>query len=199
MDNTTLIGLAIVGGTLIYLISIYNHLVTLKNRFKNAFAQIDVQLQRRHDLIPNLVESAKSFMQFEQETLQRVMEARAKAVQATSQAAKSPEKGSLVKELGVAESVLNGALAHFYAVSENYPELKSNEPLMQLMEELSSTENKVAFARQAFNDSVMTYHTYREQFPGNLIAGFFAFTPTQLFEVDSTDIKKPVKVTLQRQ
>ncbi len=197
MDTTTLIGLAVIGGLLIFLVSIYNRLVTFKNRFKNAFAQIDVQLQRRHDLIPNLVETAKAFMKFEQETLQKVMEARAQAVKATSKAAQAPENGSLVKELGAAETLLNGALANFYAVSENYPELKSSDTIRQLMEELTATENKVAFARQAFNDAVMIYHTYREQFPNNFVAGFFSFKETEPFEVASPEVKKAVNVSFQ--
>jgi len=160
MSTSTLIGIGVIVIALFYLISIYNKLVLLKNRFKNGFSQIDVQLQRRHDLIPNLVESAKAFMSHEKETLEDVISARNQATQATKTAASRPDDASAVKKLMGAENILNKALANFYAVAEAYPDIKANETIQQLMEELSSTENKVSFARQAYNDFVMAYHTY---------------------------------------
>ncbi|MBK8969853.1 MAG: LemA family protein [Hahellaceae bacterium] len=194
MSTHTLIGLAVIGAILIYGISIYNQLVSLKNRFKNGFAQIDVQLQRRHDLIPNLVETARTFLKHERETLESVMQARQQAVSASQTAAHDPADGEAIKALGKAESTLNRALANLYAVAENYPDLKSNQTMSQLMEELTSTENKVGFARQAYNDSVMQYHTYREQFPSNLIAGFFGFKATEMLQVDDPNVRRAVKV-----
>lgn len=174
----------------IYGISIYNKLVALKNRFKNAWAQIDVQLQRRHDLIPNLVETAKAYMAHERETLEKVIQARGNAVSAQ----KAVSGGEGVAQLAKAEGALNGALANFFALSENYPELKANQTMQQLMEELTSTENKVGFARQAYNDSAMNYNTYREQFPNNLFAGGFGFKEAELYEVDEPAARQAVKV-----
>ena len=194
MSVSTMIGLAVIVILIVYLVAIYNKLVTLKNRFKNAFSQIDVQLQRRHDLIPNLVESAKAFMKHERETLEQVMLARNQAVSATQNAASQPDDGTKIKQLSQAEGLLNKALANFYAVSENYPDIKASQTMQQLMEELTSTENKVGFSRQAYNDAVMYYHTYREQFPNNFIAGFFGFKETELFEVESAEVKQAVKV-----
>ena len=194
MSTHTLIGLAVIGAILIYGISIYNQLVSHKNRFKNGFAQIDVQLQRRHDLIPNLVETARTFLKHERETLESVMQAPQQAVSASQTAAHDPADGEAIKALGKAESTLNRALANLYAVAENYPDLKSNQTMSQLMEELTSTENKVGFARQAYNDSVMQYHTYREQFPSNLIAGFFGFKATEMLQVDDPNVRRAVKV-----
>jgi LemA protein len=178
---------------LVFVISIYNKLVTLKNRYLNAWAQIDVQLQRRHDLIPNLVETAKAYMAHERETLEKVIQARGNAVNAQKAANASPGEG--VSQLARAEGALNGALANFFALSENYPELKANQTMQSLMEELTSTENKVGFARQAYNDSVMNYNTYREQFPSNLVAGSFGFREAELFEVDEPEARKGVKVS----
>lgn len=195
MSMNTLIGLAVVVISGFYLISIYNQLVTLKNRFKNGFSQIDVQLQRRHDLIPNLVDSAKAYMSHEKETLEKVISARNQATKASKSAAKTPDNNAAVKNLIGAENLLNKALANFYAVAEAYPDLKANETIQQLMEELSSTENKVSFARQAYNDFVMAYHTYREKFPNNLIAGFCGFKETTLFELEDIEAKKSVKVS----
>jgi len=195
MSTTTIVGIVVVVAIILYLIAIYNKLVALKNRFKNAFAQIDVQLQRRHDLIPNLVESAKAYMKHERETLEEVVKARNQAATATSRAASQPDDGNNIKQLSKAEGLLNRALANFYAVAENYPDIKANQTMQQLMEELTSTENKVGFARQGYNDSVMNYHTYREQFPNNFIAGFFGFKATDLFEVEEPEAKKAVKVS----
>ncbi len=183
--TNTLIGLGLIAVVVVYLVIVYNRLVALRNQFKNGFAQIDVQLQRRHDLIPNLVESTKAYMSHEQTTLTQVMEARNGAVAAQKNAARDPADGSNIKRLGSAENMLTKALANFYAVSENYPELKANETVQQLMEELSSTENRVSFARQAYNDGVMTYNTFREQFPNNILAGLFAFKPTAQLELES--------------
>ena len=195
MSISTLVGIGVIVIALFYLISIYNKLVSLKNRFKNGFSQIDVQLQRRHDLIPNLVESAKAFMSHEKDTLEQVISARNQATQATKSAASRPDDASAVKKLMGAENILNKALANFYAVAEAYPDIKANETIQQLMEELSSTENKVSFARQAYNDFVMAYHTYREQFPNNFIAGFFGFKETALFELEDIEAKKAVNVS----
>ncbi|WP_404361759.1 LemA family protein [Marinobacter sp.] len=192
--DTTLIGLAVIAGAVIFTIVIYNRLVALRNQFKNAFAQIDVQLQRRHDLIPNLVESAKAYMAHERNTLTEVMEARNNAVSAQKDAARDPADGSRIQKLGGAENMLTRALANFYAVAENYPDLKASETVQQLMEELASTENRVAFARQSFNDTVMTYNTYREQFPNNLLAGFLAFKPTSQLELESPEARQAPKV-----
>lgn len=195
MSTDIIIGLAIVAGLFLLVVSMYNQLVTLRNRFKNSFAQIDVQLQRRYELIPNLVESAKAYMSHERETLAQVMEARNQASSASKQAAAHPEDGSALKALSKAESKLTSMLGGFYAVAENYPDLKANETVAQLMEELTSTENRVAFARQAFNDAVMNYNTYREQFPSNLIAGFFAFKFAELLEIDDPQKREAVKVS----
>ena len=195
MSTTTIIGLAVIGVVVILTIAIYNRLVSLRNQFKNAFAQIDVQLQRRHDLIPNLVEAAKAFMGHERNTLTEVMTARTGAVRAQEAAAKDPTDGSKIRGLGSAESLLNKALANFYAVAENYPDLKANQTIKDLMEELSSTENRVAFARQAYNDGVMTYNIYREQFPNNVIAGFFAFKPTAQLELESPEARQAPRIS----
>jgi LemA protein len=162
----------------------YNRLVSFRNRYKNAFAQIDVQLTRRHDLIPNLVEVARGYMQHERETLEAVIQARNAAVNSLKQAAAHPEDPDAIEQLSRSEQGLSGALGRLFALSEAYPDLKANQNMMQLSEELTSTENRVAFARQGFNDAVMAYNIAREQFPGNLIAGLFNFGPAALLEIE---------------
>ncbi len=196
MNMEKFIVLALIGGLLIYMISTYNHLVSLRNRFKNAFSQIDVQLQRRHDLIPNLVESARAYLTHERTTLEQVMMARNNATAATAAAARNPGHGKAIDTLSAAEGVLDKAMGRFYAVAEAYPDLKADSAISQLMEELSSTENRVGFARQAYNDAVMVYHTYREQFPSNLIAGFCGFTATRPFTTEDPAARQAVKVNL---
>lgn len=183
--------LAILVTIILLIVSVYNRLVTLKNRFRNAFAQIDVQLQRRHDLIPNLVETAKAYMTHERETLTQVTEARAAAVSAREAAKQSPDNASAINALGKAETFLSGSLAKFFALTENYPDLKANETMHKLMEELTSTENRIGFARQAFNDSVMDYNTYREQFPNNFISGMFgSFEQAQLLKIEAPEARQ---------
>ena len=192
----TLIFIGVIVAVIIYIIAVYNRLIALKNRFKNGFAQIDVQLQRRHDLIPNLVETAKAYMSHEKDTLTQVIEARNQAVSAKKTAADHPDDAGAVRNLGKAESLLSGSLANFFALSENYPDLKANETMAQLMEELSSTENRIGFARQAFNDAVMNYNTYREQFPQNFIGGLFgSFKEAQLLKIETEEARQAVKVT----
>ena len=193
--GTTAIGLIVVAVVIIYLVVIYNNLVSLRNQFKNGFAQIDVQLQRRHDLIPNLVEAAKGYLEHEKSTLTQVMQARNNAVSAQKDAAKDPGDGTKIQRLGSAENLLTKALANFYAVSENYPELKANETIQQLMEELSSTENRVAFARQAYNDGVMSYNIFREKFPNNFVAGLFAFKETAQLQLETPEARQAPKVS----
>jgi LemA protein len=183
---------------LIMSIGIYNRLITLRNRFKNAWSQIDVQLKRRYDLIPNLVESAQAFLTHERETLEAVLKARASAVTAGARAAAHPEEASNISQLASAETVLGGALGRLLAVVESYPDLRGNENIAQLMEELSSTENKIAFARQAFNDSVMTYNTSREVFPNVIFARVFNFQAAEFFELDSPPEKIAPKVSFKK-
>ncbi len=193
--GTTVIGLVVIAVVILYLVFIYNQLVSLRSQFKNGFAQIDVQLQRRHDLIPNLVESAKAYLDHEKSTLTQVMEARNNAVSAQKDAARDPGDSTKIQRLGSAENLLTKALANFYAVAENYPELKANETIQQLMEELSSTENRVAFARQAYNDGVMNYNIFREKFPNNLVAGLFAFKETAQLQLESPEARQAPKVS----
>jgi LemA protein len=176
--------LILIVGAVVFAISIYNRLVASRNRFKNAFAQIDVQLTRRHDLIPNLVETAKGYMAHEKDTLEAVIKARTAAVSGLKEAAKDPSNPAAMKALAEAEQGLSGALGRLFALSESYPDLKANENMMQLSEELTTTENKVAFARQAYNDSVMDYNTLRESFPNNFFAGWFNFAPAELLEIE---------------
>jgi LemA protein len=182
----------ILGG---WIAGIYNSLVTLRNRFKNAFAQIDVQLKRRYDLIPNLVETAKGYLKHERETLEAVIKARNIAFAAAQTAAANPADANAVRSLGAAEGGLTGALSRLMVVSEQYPELKANQNMMQLTEELTSTENKIAFARQAYNDSVMSYNTSREVFPNVIFAGMFGFQPAELFKVDEPGERIAPKVS----
>ena len=179
----------------LWVMGIYNRLVTLRNRFKNAFAQIDVQLKRRYDLIPNLVETAKGYLKHERETLEAVIQARNQAAQAASTAASDPGNPGAVQALAGAETAQTGTLGRFFALSEAYPDLKANSNMMQLNEELTSTENKVSFARQAFNDAVTTFNTQREVFPNNIFAGMFGFKEADLFEVKDEAVKEAPKVS----
>lgn len=178
-----LLGLALVAA--LFVAGIYNRLVTLRNRFKNAFAQIDVQLKRRYDLIPNLVEVAKGYLKHERETLEAVIKARNIAFAAAQSAAANPADAAAMKGLLSAESGLGGALSRLMVVAEQYPDLKANQNMAQLTEELTSTENKISFARQAYNDSVMVYNTARETFPNNFVSGIFNFAAAELFQVDN--------------
>ena len=189
--------LVIVAVAVFWVVGAYNRLVSLRNKFKNAFAQIDVQLKRRYDLIPNLVETAKGYMKHERETLERVISARNSAVTANAAAAADPGSASAMQGLIVAEGALSGALSRLFALVEAYPDLKANQNMMQLTEELTSTENKISFARQAYNDSVMTYNTTRETFPNVIFAGMFGFLPAELFKIeDPTERNAPqVKFT----
>jgi LemA protein len=179
----------------VWVISIYNGLVTLRNRFKNAFAQIDVQLKRRYDLIPNLVEAAKGYLQHERQTLEAVIAARGAAVSAAQRAAAAPGDPAAMSGLSQAEGALGGALGRLLAVFEAYPDLKANQNVLQVQEELTSTENKVAFARQGYNDAVMTYNTRRESFPDNVVAGLFTFKEAMLLEAtESKEERQAPKV-----
>jgi len=187
-----IVALIVVAGLM--LAGIYNKLVTLRNRFKNAFAQIDVQLKRRYDLIPNLVETAKAYMAHERQTLEAVIEARNKAVSASGKAAAAPGDPGAMRDLMGAESALSGVMGRLFALFENYPNLKANETMNRLMEELTSTENKISFARQAYNDAVMVYNTTRETFPNVMFAGMFGFGPAELFEVKAEAEREAVKV-----
>jgi LemA protein len=191
----TIIFWVVVVAIVFFLISMYNGLVTARNQFKNAFAQIDVQLQRRYDLIPNLVETAKTYLKHERETLEAVIAARNQAQAASKLAAAHPEDGQAVTNLGAAEGQLGATLGRFFALAEAYPDLKANQTLQQLMEELSSTENKVAFSRQFFNDSVMAYNNMREKFPNNFMAGMFNFQVAKPLEIETPDARKAVKVS----
>ncbi|HKW37449.1 MAG TPA: LemA family protein [Burkholderiales bacterium] len=190
----TVVGIVV--AAFVWLISIYNGLVAARNRFKNAFAQIDVQLKRRYDLIPNLVETAKGYIKHERETLEAVIAARAGAQSANQRAAANPADAQAMKQMVAAEAGLTGALGRLFAVSESYPDLKANQTMMQLSEELTSTENKISFARQAYNDAVMSYNTAIESFPDNFVAGFGGFREATLLEAtESPEERKAVKVS----
>ncbi|HEY4637297.1 MAG TPA: LemA family protein [Burkholderiales bacterium] len=187
--------LAVVVALAAWVIAIYNGLVTLRNRFKNAFAQIDVQLKRRYDLIPNLVEAAKGYLAHERQTLEAVIAARGAAVNAAQRAAAAPGDAAAMTGLAQAEGVLGGALGRLLAVFEAYPDLKANQNILQVQEELTSTENKVAFARQGYNDAVMSYNTRRESVPDNIVAGLFAFKEATLLEAtESKEERQAPKV-----
>ncbi len=187
-----LVGVAVL--VILWGISVYNGLVALRNRFKNAFAQIDVQLQRRYDLIPNLVETAKGFLAHEKETLQSVTEARNIAQVAAKTASGDPANAAAIGNLSRAEGVLGSALSRLMMVCEAYPDLKSDRHMAQLMEELSSTENKISFVRQAYNDAVMLYNNGREVFPASLVAGMFGFLPAELLVLENAEARQAVKV-----
>ena len=196
---TDLISLLVVGFVVLLLvvtvIGMYNKLIRYRNRFKNAFAQIDVQLKRRYDLIPNLVETAKTYMKHERETLEAVISARNQAAEAERSASAKPDDANAIRQLSGAEGALTGAMGRFFALMENYPDLKANQNMMQLSEELTSTENKVAFSRQAYNDAVTTYNTARESFPSSMIAGMFNFQEASLFEIEELAQREAPKVS----
>src|SRR6187431_2755288 len=187
--------LAVVVVAIWFVISLYNRLVGARNNYKNAFAQIDVQLTRRYDLIPNLVETVKGYIKHERETLEAVIKARNSAVSGLKAAAANPGDAAAVAQLSGAEAQLGGALGRLFALAEAYPDLKANQNMMQLTEELTSTENKVAFARQAYNDSVMSYNNRREVFPSSIVAGMFNFAPAQLLEIEDPAKREAPKVS----
>jgi LemA protein len=188
------LGMAVV--LVVMVVGLYNSLVSLRNRFKNAFSQIDVQLKRRYDLIPNLVETAKGYMKHEREAFEAVVRARNSAISASEAASLNPGDPSAMQNLAGAEGTLTGALGRIFALSESYPELKANQNMLALQEELTSTENRIAFARQAFNDAVTSYNIGREKFPNNLIANLFHFTPANLLEsTETAEERKSVKVS----
>lgn len=188
------LGLAVVG-LVVFVIRLYNGLVGGRNQYKNAFAQIDVQLTRRYDLVPNLVETAKGYMKHERETLEAVIRARDTAFSGLKAAAANPGNAAAIQGLAGAENQLAGALGRLFALAEAYPDLKANQNMMQLSEELTSTENKVAFARQAYNDAVMGYNNQREKFPGSMVAGMFNFAPAQLLEISRAELREAPKVS----
>lgn len=188
--------LAIVLLFVFWAVGAYNNLVNLRNRFKNALAQIDVQLKRRYDLIPNLVETAKGYIKHERETLEAVIAARNQATAANVKAVGDPTNAAAMQQMAAAEGALTSTLGKLFALSEAYPDLKANQNMMQLTEELTSTENRIGFSRQAYNDSVMAYNTATEQFPGSIIAGMFAFRPAELLQsTESPEERKAVKVS----
>jgi LemA protein len=188
-----LVALALVAAACV--VGIYNKLIGLRNRFKNAYAQIDVQLKRRYDLIPNLVETAKGYIKHERGTLEAVIAARNAASSANAGVAANPGEPTAMKQLVSAEGALTGVLGHLFALSEAYPDLKANTTMLSLMEELTSTENKVSFARQAYNDSVMAYNTQREVFPSSVIAATFHFAAAELFVIDKQEQREAPRVS----
>ncbi|MCH7817077.1 MAG: LemA family protein [Proteobacteria bacterium] len=197
MEITTIVFLVIIAALFFYVVGIYNKLVSFKNRYQNAFAQIEVQLKRRYDLIPNLVETAKGYIKHERETLEAVIAARNAAATGLAAAAADPGNAAAIKELAGQEGVLTGALGRLNVVMEAYPDLKANQNMMQLSEELTATENKVAFSRQAFNDQVMSYNSYKQSFPPVALAGFFGHSSdASLLEFeDSEAIQEAPKVS----
>jgi len=189
---TTIIILIVIALVVFWAISIYNNLVNLRNRVGNAFSQIDVQLTRRHDLIPNLIESVKGYMDHEKSTLEAVVNARNAAVSGLENAKANPADPDAIQALAAAETTLGGTLGRLFALVENYPDLKASENMMQFQEELTTTENKISFARQAFNDSVMNYNNSRENFPGNIVAGQFGFRQAEFLDIgDETKREVP--------
>jgi len=181
--------LALIAALIMFAIGIYNSLINLRNRVKNAFAQIDVQLTRRHDLIPNLIEAVKGYMKHERETLDAVVNARNSAVSNLDAAKQDPSNAEAIQKLGASEGALGSALGRLFALSEAYPDLKANQNMMQFQEELSSTENKVAFSRQAFNDAVLSYNNKAENFPNSIIAGMFNFALASFLEIESEEMR----------
>lgn len=193
---TVLLSLLVaIGMMLIYVIAIYNRLVRMRNRFKNAFSQIDVQLRRRYDLIPNLVESARAYLKHERDTLEAVIQARNHALAAIKAAGSHPGDATVMRSLAGAEAAMGGALLNLNAVMENYPDLKASQTMAQLSEELTSTENRVAFARQAYNDEVMLFNTGRESFPAVIFAAMFGFKEAALWELDEPASRQAVRVS----
>ena len=190
-----LIFLGIIAAIVFWAVGIYNRLVNERNRVRNAFAQIDVQLTRRYDLIPNLVEAVKGYMKHERETLEAVIKARNAASSALDAAKADPANAGAIKKLGGAEGALAGALGRLFALSEAYPDLKANQNMMQFQEELASTENKVAFSRQAFNDSVLSFNNSAQNFPNNFIAGMFGFESASFLEIDSEEMRDAPEVS----
>jgi len=197
--SSFLLGLLVLGAValvpVLVVAGLYNRLVALRNRFENAYAQIDVQLKRRYDLIPNLVETAKGYLAHERGTLEAVIAARNAAASANTGAAAHPGSPAAMQKLAGAEGALAGTLGRLFALAEAYPDLKANTTMRSLMEELTSTENKVSFARQAYNDAVMTYNTQREVFPSNFVAGAFQFAPAELFVLEEAEQREPTKVS----
>ncbi len=189
-----LVFLAIIVAVILYAVGIYNALVNFRNRVKNAFAQIDVQLTRRYDLIPNLIEAVKGYMKHERETLEAVINARNAAMSSLDAAKADPSNGDAIMKLGAAEGLLGGALGRLFALSEAYPDLKANQNMMQFQEELTATENKVAFSRQAFNDAVLAYNNKAENFPNNTIAGMFRFELASFLEIQSEEKREVPEV-----
>lgn len=190
--------LALVVAIVMWLIGMYNNLVNLRNRVKNAFAQIDVQLTRRHDLIPNLVEVVKGYMSHERETLEAVIQARNTAVSNLQTAKSDPSNGDAIKQLAAAEGGLGAALGRLFALSEAYPDLKANQNMMQLQEQLASTENKVAFSRQSFNDSVLSYNNATENYPSSVIAGMFSFEAASFLEIEAEEKRAVPEVSFDK-
>ena len=190
-----LVFLGVIAAIVFWIIGIYNRLVNERNRVRNAFAQIDVQLTRRHDLIPNLVEAVKGYMKHERETLEAVIQARNTSVSNLDAAKADPANAEAMKKLGASEGALGSALGRLFALSEAYPDLKANQNMMQFQEELGTTENKVAFSRQAFNDSVLTYNNSAENFPNSIIAGFFSFQLASFLEIESEEVREAPEVS----